>query len=54
MSSALTGIKTVDVGAPLLSMHSIRETVGSRDHEQMAAVLALHYATPPAPGGRRA
>lgn len=31
--------KTVDVGAPLLSMHSIRETVGALDHEMMVAAL---------------
>ena len=47
LSSSLTGIRTVDVGAPLLSMHSIRETVGARDHEAMSAVLGLHFSTPP-------
>ena len=31
MLSALTGIKTVDVGAPMLSMHSIREMCGVDD-----------------------
>ena len=29
--SGKTGIKTVDVGAPMLSMHSIRETCGVLD-----------------------
>ncbi|HTX73805.1 MAG TPA: M18 family aminopeptidase [Rectinemataceae bacterium] len=47
MSSSLTGIATVDVGAPLLSMHSIRETASLRDHEQMVAVLAAHLKSPP-------
>ncbi|MCA1948964.1 MAG: M18 family aminopeptidase [Treponema sp.] len=39
LSAAFTGIKTVDVGAPLLSMHSIRETAGTLDHEMMVQVL---------------
>ncbi len=43
MSSALTGIKTVDIGHPLLSMHSIRETIGTRDHESMTALILEHY-----------
>lgn len=30
------GIRTVDVGAPMLSMHSIRETAGT--HDVQAAV----------------
>ncbi len=50
VSSALTGIPTVDVGAPLLSMHSIRETIGARDHEAMAAVLARHFGASPFEG----
>ena len=29
--SAQTGVKTIDVGAPMLSMHSIRETCGVKD-----------------------
>jgi aspartyl aminopeptidase len=43
MSSALTGVPTVDVGAPLLSMHAIRETAGARDHEAMIAALGALY-----------
>ncbi len=34
-----TGIRTVDVGLPLLAMHSIRETAGSGDVEQMIRAL---------------
>jgi aspartyl aminopeptidase len=47
LSASITGIKTVDVGAPLLSMHSIRETVGARDHEAMTAVIGRHFAASP-------
>ncbi|WP_369682353.1 hypothetical protein [Gracilinema caldarium] len=40
----MTGIKTVDIGAPLLSMHSIRETAGILDHEYMVRVLKRAFA----------
>ena len=43
MSSSLTGIATVDVGAPLLSMHSVRETASLGDHEKMVAALSAHF-----------
>lgn len=33
MISAQTGVRTVDVGIPILSMHSIRELTGSKDVE---------------------
>lgn len=32
MSSAITSIETIDIGSPVLSMHSIRELGGTRDH----------------------
>ncbi|MEI6387456.1 MAG: M18 family aminopeptidase [Spirochaetota bacterium] len=51
MSSALTGIATVDVGSPLLSMHSIRETAGTRDHSLMAQALQGHLDSSPVPHG---
>lgn len=35
MTAANTGIKTVDIGSPMLGMHSIRETGGVID--------AFHY-----------
>lgn len=47
MSSALLGMRTVDVGSPLLSMHSLRETVGTRDHEAMTKALERHFAQSP-------
>jgi aspartyl aminopeptidase len=39
LASSRTGIPTVDVGNPILAMHSIRETVGTRDHELMIRAL---------------
>lgn len=40
MTSARTGIPTVDVGAPQLAMHSARELMGARDVAAYAAALA--------------
>jgi aspartyl aminopeptidase len=42
--SANTGIKTIDVGNSMLSMHSIRETSGAIDHEYMIQVLRQAFA----------
>ncbi len=39
MTSARTGIPTVDVGAPQLAMHSARELMGSRDVAAYTAAL---------------
>lgn len=39
MTSALTGVTTVDFGAPTLSMHSVRELVGTEDQQMYAAAL---------------
>ena len=39
LTSSLTGIKTVDVGIPMLSMHSIRETTGVSDQYYMIRAL---------------
>lgn len=39
MMAASLGISTVDVGMPMLSMHSIREQAGTADAAQMIAVL---------------
>lgn len=39
ISSAQLGVRTVDVGAAMLSMHSVREQCGARDAEMMIRVL---------------
>jgi len=43
LSSAALGIKTIDVGSPMLAMHSIRETQGVLDHFYMIEVLKAFY-----------
>ncbi len=43
ISAALLGIKTVDVGNPMLSMHSIRELAGTEDHAKMVAALTHFF-----------
>jgi aspartyl aminopeptidase len=50
ITSTLLGIRTVDVGNPMLSMHSIRELGGAKDPAMMTKVLAAFYACPD-PGG---
>ncbi len=42
-TAALTGVQTVDVGNPMLSMHSIREMAGVEDHAKMVAVLKTFF-----------
>lgn len=41
--SAQLGIPVVDVGDPLLAMHSVRETGGTKDHVAMIKVLKKYY-----------
>ena len=41
ISAARVGIRTVDVGNPMLSMHSCREMAGAADVAPMIDVLAL-------------
>ncbi len=45
ITSTLLGIPTVDVGNPMLSMHSCRELSGAKDPEMMVRVLARFFAT---------
>jgi aspartyl aminopeptidase len=42
ITSTLLGIATIDVGNPMLSMHSARELGGARDPELMTRVLARY------------
>lgn len=44
ITATLMGIRTVDVGNPMLSMHSIRELAGTEDPAYMTRVLARFYA----------
>ena len=43
ISAAQVGIRTVDVGNPMLSMHSCREMAGSSDVSQMIDVLVEFF-----------
>ncbi|NQZ94965.1 MAG: M18 family aminopeptidase [Myxococcales bacterium] len=44
ISAARVGIRTVDIGNPMLSMHSCREMAGTADVQPMIDVLKLFYA----------
>lgn len=46
LTAARLGIATVDVGAPILSMHSIREQAAADDIELMIAALRAHLDAP--------
>ena len=41
--SASLGIPTVDIGEPMLSMHSIREMTAKKDHQDMIALVSAIY-----------
>ena len=43
MTAAKIGIPTIDVGNPMLSMHSIREMCGVKDHDAIIKVFAEFY-----------
>jgi len=43
ITAARTGIRTADVGNPMLAMHSCREMAGSEDVEPMIDVLTAFY-----------
>ena len=41
--SASLGISTVDIGEPMLSMHSIREMTAVKDHQSMIQLLSVFF-----------
>ena len=43
ITAANLGIRTVDVGNPMLSMHSIREMAGSEDHGDLIEVFKEYF-----------
>jgi aspartyl aminopeptidase len=43
IASAMLPIRTVDIGVPLLAMHSSRERMGVKDYESLAAFVAAYY-----------
>ena len=45
LTATRMGVPTVDVGAPILSMHSCREQADARDIEPMIAALRIHLQT---------
>ncbi|HEY8701792.1 MAG TPA: M18 family aminopeptidase [Arthrobacter sp.] len=45
LTATRIGIRTVDVGVPLLSMHSARELCGVQDPHRLAAVTELFFRT---------
>jgi aspartyl aminopeptidase len=43
ISSALLPVRTVDIGVPLLAMHSSRELMGIKDYESLADYIEAYY-----------
>jgi len=44
IASALVPIRTMDIGVPMLAMHSARETMGAKDQEALTALLCAFFA----------
>ncbi len=49
IAAASVGIRTVDLGSPMLSMHSCREMAATADVAPMIELMGAFYATPLAP-----
>lgn len=43
LSSSFTNMPTVDIGVPLLAMHSARELMGTKDEEAMVKLLTMFF-----------
>ena len=43
IASAMLPVRTVDIGVPLLAMHSSRETMGVRDYESLVDFITAYY-----------
>ena len=43
ISSAMLPIRTVDMGVPVLAMHSSRETMGVKDYESLVDFISAYY-----------
>ncbi len=49
IAASSLGVQTVDVGIPSLAMHSIRETIGSKDPHMLFKTIAHYYSRPQLP-----
>ena len=43
IASAIVPIRTMDVGVPLLAMHSVRETMGTADQQALDDLLCVYF-----------
>ena len=43
MASALTPIRTMDIGVALLAMHSARETMGAADQKALEDLITVFF-----------
>jgi aspartyl aminopeptidase len=43
MTAARLGIDSVDIGNPMIAMHSIREMAGAEDQLSMIKLLTEHF-----------